>query len=63
MSSKNTNESIDLNPELTDAIANLYNIGSACIQCGWDSNKVLWCTSTHSIKVKHLVALGVLIKK
>jgi len=48
---------------LRSALDHLYNVGLACRQCGWGDSDLLWCTDTHAIRVKHLLALGEIIKK
>jgi len=39
------------------AIYELVEIGEACKRNGMTENQTLWCTCTHSISVRHLLAL------
>lgn len=40
------------------AMAELVEIGRACVRTGRGLDNVLWCTSTHRITPRHLLALS-----
>lgn len=50
-----------LNNDCLDALKSLYEIGLECERCGWGLDRTLWCTNTHTITPRKLLALAPLL--